>query len=338
MKIRNPNLKELPYIIDMVSKNLGYNTEEGSVLNDFPLVYKENNLQNLWVLENEGQICSHLAVYPSRIKIHAEVLSSIGVGGVVTDLSHRGKGYSSKLMTQVLECYENKNDVAIAVLWSNLWEFYSRFSFFPSGNQIRQTCRVDLALVNRKNNYKVQRKIDTELLKKSYDLFKKHSFGNIRTEKEHLTYLEKGSANSFFLLNEEVLLAYILIDKGKDLKNYIHEWAGSEESLKILLDEVLLDRKTEVEIISPVQLAWANDYLKSDNLFKEVMGLIKILNKSLLVEILKESLKEDKKSLSQALEASRKTDKEFLEVLFGGPSDVSLSAKLPIWYWGMDSI
>lgn len=339
MKIRNPNKIELPYIIELVSKNLKYHTEEGSVQKDFPLVYQENNLENLWVLEGEGKILSHIATYPSAVKIHGNLLPTLGIGGVITEESHRGRGYSSKLMTQVLEASIQKKKQILAILWSDRWSFYERFGFYPAGTQIRVSCRKEKAQNVLKQGLSIDQKINEDHLTKSYELFNRQTFGNQRTREEHISYLKRGSAHPYFLQRDKALVAYALVDKGKDLKNYVHEWAGeSEEDLNILLNALVQKRGEILELIGPKEMPWAKNFIQEDTVHKEVMGLVNLLNKDALISFAQQRFKQNASKLKE-LNAyiGDHTSGALIQLLFG-PSENDSKSHLPLWYWGMDSI
>ena len=57
---------DLPQIIDLLDKifRREKGVEDQSVLTDFPLVFDDDNLANCRVIERDGRIVSHAAVWP----------------------------------------------------------------------------------------------------------------------------------------------------------------------------------------------------------------------------------------------------------------------------------
>jgi len=51
-----------------------------------------------------------------------------------------------------------------------------------------------------------------------------------RLPEEHALVLESGSCSVISAWVGKQLAAYFVIGKGKDLQNYIHEWAGATQS------------------------------------------------------------------------------------------------------------
>lgn len=370
MDTRNPKPDELPKLIAQISKAFSYNKDEGDVSKDFPQLYNSSNSKHLWASFEGEKLVAHAGYYPTVMRVENRALPVIGIGGVYTEAEFQGQGNASKL---IQNCCDQgaKEGAALAFLWSDKHEFYAKQGFFLTGRQwtveldpkdapkLRERGEKSL---HAKDIRVVEGDSGAEFLAQSKRLLDSYPIGISRTEEEHKNYLSSGSCKVISAWAGKELVGYFLVGKGKDLQNYIHEWAGAEGALHHLMAECLETFQVKLFLLSPQfmpdEVNWI--YILDEMGFAmraEYMGLVKILNfekvKKLVGEYLQSvGLNPADLELAQAGEKFsvvwRKdtklefAEKDFVRFLFGPdmPAHPELKAFLPLrlWYWGMDSV
>ncbi|GIS63682.1 MAG: hypothetical protein CM1200mP2_59070 [Planctomycetaceae bacterium] len=89
---------DLPQIIDLLDTifRREKGVEDQSVLTDFPLVFDDDNLANCRVIERDGRIVSHAAVWPRTFRFSGESISVGIIVLVATDSRYRRQGLAAE--------------------------------------------------------------------------------------------------------------------------------------------------------------------------------------------------------------------------------------------------
>ena len=79
----------------------------------------------------DNQIIANVSANALNTVIEGKKKSAIQIGTVMTHPDYRNKGFSAKLMNQVLQEYEDKCDFIYLFANETVLDYYSKFSFIP---------------------------------------------------------------------------------------------------------------------------------------------------------------------------------------------------------------
>jgi hypothetical protein len=189
-------------------------------------------------------------------------LSVGGIGGVASLPEFRGQGLASKLVERCVEDLRQQG-AALAFLWSDQHDFYRNLGFELVGRQwmvvlpkekvalLREEAER-LRLEHRQNSNKfsfsTNASIAAQAGKSLYDL---HSLRIERSAVDFAKLISSKGAKVFTAELNGKLEAYFIVGKGIDLKNHVHEWAGSEEAMLSLLAFALDTIGNDLTFLSP---------------------------------------------------------------------------------------
>jgi|GEM_PF-5213156 len=372
MDIRNPEAGELTELTSLISSALGYNKEEPGVARDFPQLYQASNSKHLWAAFEKKDLVAHAGFFPSVMKVESLSLPVAGIGGVFTKEEKQGQGLATQLIEKCAR-EAKRGGAALAFLWSDKHEFYGKQGFHLVGRQwtvaLEPKHAAALTAMGEKlgipgNALKItDEAVSTgEFLRQSHAYLEIYPLGIARSPEEHAQYLESGSCRVISAWVGQQLAAYFVIGKGKDLQNYIHEWAGAEGALHHLAARCLQDFGHGLFLLSPqfmpdeVPWIYALDGAGVP-VSAEYLALVKLLDfskvKKLTHEYMKQlGLEESDLTMEESNgeyeliwrggEAQVFDEAGFLRLLFGPelPENKEMQAFLPmrLWYWGMDSV
>lgn len=371
MDTRNPTQTEIDDIVGRISRAFSYNKEEGSVARDFPQLYNPSNSQRLWAAYEGEKFVAHAGYYPAVMRVEGLALPVAGIGGVYTEPEFQGQGAASSLVEKCVS-QARKEGAALAFLWSDKHEFYSKLGFFLAGRQ--WTLSFDIAHVPalRARGEKlglaaadvqvIEGDLSDEFLMESRTLLGELPLGISRTLEEHGAYMRSGACRVIGAWVGKDLLAYFVLGKGKDLQGYVHEWAGEESALCHLAAQCMESFGVGFHLLSPqfmpdeVNWLYALDEIGVP-MRAEYMGLVKLLDFTKLKKLVGEYMerlglaasdlvlqKHDEEYLAKWRDGTelKFSERDFLRFLFGPdmPKHEELKAFLPLrlWYWGMDSV
>lgn len=370
MEIKNPTPAELTEIVGQISKAFLYKEGEGSVADDFPQLYQASNSKNLWAGYEAGQLAAHAGFYPTEMKVEGIPLPVAGIGGVFSKPELQGQGIATALVKKCLD-EAQKQGCALAFLWSDKHDFYARMGFHLVGRQwtiALEPKHASLLTVRgeksgiKKESLRFSEEINSELLAKSFMRLQAYPVGIARSPQEHALLLNSGACTVISAWAGKELAAYFVMGKGKDLQNYVHEWAGEEGALHQLAAYVLEKVNHPVFVLSPQFMPDEVNWIYSLDeigvpLKPEQMALVKILDFAKLKKLVGDfmarlglnpsDLKLEQREGQYHIEWRQKTrlhfnEADFLRFLFGPemPTHQELKAFLPLrlWYWGMDSV
>jgi GNAT superfamily N-acetyltransferase len=185
------------------------------------------NANRVFILIGDGQIVASCAYTLFNIPSFAEAESTnsriAGISLVITHPNYRGRGFSKRLM---FECEEQARSEGafLSLLWSDLYDFYSKLGYCLGGQELQWniTDTQKEILIP----YKTTRNLDEiQSLYPDQSIFPKRDW----TQYKKFTELK----------NFEIIVpqpngltnAYIMIGKGRDLKNCIHEFGGDPQQI-----------------------------------------------------------------------------------------------------------
>src|SRR5438045_5672645 len=79
-----------------------------------------------WVIEEYGQLVSHIRIYDRWIRVEQAKVHIAGIGNVITALNARGHGYAGKIMRTMLPVLQQEG-YAYSLLWTHLPDLCGRY-------------------------------------------------------------------------------------------------------------------------------------------------------------------------------------------------------------------
>lgn len=266
---RQPMESEYSKVMNFLDTHLRPSSK-WSVAAEYPTALNLQNLNNIKVIFEEGQVVSHAVLRPTIVKTPSLFLKVGAVGSVVTDQAFRNKGFSKALIQDCLKSAEQQM-CDFAILWTNLYDFYRKLGFELAGSEVsfvidKELDLSQILLANRPGGaapygqLKEGVDIDPKAILK---LYQKHTVTSLRSESEVKNYLSIPNARVFSLWDQGHLMAYAVLGKGEDLSGYIHEWGGSVSHLFYLLNAIRKQMSGPITIICPKH---------AENLIKQLGG------------------------------------------------------------------
>lgn len=359
---RSAQDSELTQLIDFLTQKL--RTEASwSIASEYPTTLSVQNLHNMRIIKDKNQVVSHAVLKPLIIKNPHLVFKVGAIGSVVTDEAYRQQGLGQQIINDCIEQAEKQN-CDIAILWTNLYDFYRKMNFELAGSEISFV--IDRPLTQNLGNYKylTNSKIAPEALLRVYS---QHTVASARTLDEVKKFLSipNTQVHSAWDTNNQ-LAAYAIEGKGADLNGYIHEWGGSITALLGLLTTVFTTQKQTKTLIVPRHSKNLIEKLDALHLIRNdgFLGMIKLTQFDQLSGKIKRAFRAEgiidmvlekrpngywfgigQEILTVANEA------DVVRLLFGpidykalhllSPAAVQKIEKilpLPLWVWGWDSV
>jgi GNAT superfamily N-acetyltransferase len=359
---RAPRAEEYAQVLNFFTENL--RKDKGWTLADeYPLALSMGNLENVRVIEKDGKYLSGSVVKTTLVKSPAGLFKVAGIGSVVTDPSHRNQGLSRQVLDA---CLENARASAcdIAILWSDLHDFYRKLGFELAGTEvsIRITGDFDAGPSNLK--FMDSAKVAAEPILRLYG---QHTCGTLRSLEDLRKSLMIPNTRVYTAWDENgQMTAYAIEGKGADLSGYIHEWGGSVSKLLPLFSYIAKSQQRQITVIAPRHSRNLIKQMegKGATVVEGVLGMIKIVNPDLLFSKVRRyarNLGIDNFLIEQRQGVTHfgfdeqlfKTDSEadVIRLVFGPAKASDLHAfdpetakkletifPLPFWIWGWDSV
>ncbi len=316
-----------------------------SIRDEFPAVFGDFPGGNSLYVESAGRVVSHVA-YLTRVFRHPHFHFKVGlIGSVVTAEAFRGHGIASSLLREALLQLKN-NGCLFAILWAENPEFYRPLGFERAGQE--QSLKFTADEINDCEVTEAVVEFDPRLHAEGvWRLYRQHELTVDRSLQEFKRLCRIPNARIFVTLSDEGgVTSYIVIHKGLDFQNYIHEWGGTMDHVRANVARVqkqfFSDR--ELTLIAPGRY----DLKKLRPLAVEtshgVVGMVKLLDRPRLRALYNDYLKLSGEKAWMGEEwggdgrsVPTKTDSEFLRAVLGDDGR-SAHPVLPFFLWGLDSI
>lgn len=331
-------------VFDFLNRENSQN-EPRSIREEYPSVFRAcPGGESLYIQEGD-RIVSH-AAFVEREFQHPAVRIKIGlIGSVVTHPSYRGRGFATQLIQRA--CKElKKRGCVVAMLWSDQTEFYAPLGFHRAGKE--QDLRFSAELMG--SDFGIVRPMnfdhDAHFI---WRMYQKQHCRLDRSLEEQKKLLKTPKAQVFVTEKDGKLTSYLVINKGADFTDYIHEWGGDISELQRNISFC----QKNIFIGKPLTLIAPHDYdismLKqiSEEKWEGVLGLIRVLDKNLLLSTYMNYLKQKNvdhvwsKNKDSILfsndEFQLKSECDVIQLVFGDEKRCHHSV-LPLFLWGFDSI
>jgi N-acetylglutamate synthase-like GNAT family acetyltransferase len=364
MEAKIPKSIDRIQIDEFLNKNLRPNVN-WSLRDEYPLAFSEQNMINMRFIQDDQKILAHAVLKTNLIQTQYHLFKVGFIGSVITDEEHRGKGLSKEVIKSCLDASQ-RQDCDFAMLWTDLFNFYSKFGFEMAGQEVAlQVSKNFKAEIKESLRFLESSQVSPESILKLYN---KHSLRTLRTTSDIMQYLKIPQTKTFTAWNKMTneLEAYCILGKGVDFGNYIHEWGGNVSAVVSLVKHIQMQQEERITLITPPQCS--NLIRKMEDLgaekFHGILGMIKIVNPTHLCKKIKKGARalgyssfvfeyRDNQYFFGYGDEIYQTDSEqdIVRLIFGpmtpkqihpfSPSALeALNEIFPIafWVWGWDSI
>lgn len=358
---RPPRENEYPQILNFLDSELRPE-KKWSLASEYPTAFSLSNMHNIRVITDNNRLLSHAVIKPLIVRTPLAIYKVAAVGSVFTHPEHRNMGLSHKVLEECLH-EATKQECDMAILWSDLYEFYRKMNFELAGSEISFVLENEFAAPMTGLKIIKGTQISVDAVTRLYN---QHSVNSVRTTEETRKFFQIPNSSVFTAWNNSnQLVAYAIEGKGADLTGYIHEWGGSTPAILSLLSHIRKETGKAVTIILPAHAQNMIRHLdKIEGATKNhgYLGMIKILNHEQLFKKIKKAARSiglndfvlEKNSQGYVLGVASELliisdEKDLTRVLFGPRVDLpditpEIQAQfdkilpLPLWIWGWDSI
>jgi hypothetical protein len=319
------------------------------------------------IITEQKKVLSHAVLKPLIIKTPLCVLKVGAIGSVVTDETCRNQGLSRQIIENCLE-EARKQDCDIAVLWTNLYDFYRKLNFELAGSEVSIVIEQEFAAPDSAGLKFVKgTQISAEAI---HRLYSQHTVTSVRSIEDIRKFLRIPQTQVYTAWdNQGQLLAYAIEGKGIDLGGYIHEWGGKVSGLIALFSHIRQEKKKAFTVIMPRHSENLLNKLQSPEISGSFtvnhgyLGMIKIVNYDGLFAKIKRAARSlgiadlvlEKRGISEFVFGVGtelvviSEERTLTQVLFGPMPLIDLFSEktwktlekilpLPLWIWGWDSI
>lgn len=257
---RPPHEYEYKKLVEFLDRSLRPGSQ-WSIENEYPTTLNLSNLNNMRVIFEEESVVSHAVLKPMIVKTPILLLKVGAIGSVVTDSEHRNKGFSKQIIDSCIQTAEAQG-CDIAILWTNLYDFYRKFGFELAGSEISLVVHDEFSVPDEGLRIMESNKVSPDALLKLYNQHRVFSLRNTEDMKKFLNIPNSRVYTAWDTNNN--LVAYAIEGKGADLTNYIHEWGGGVSKLTALFSHIRKKAGNPITVITPAH---------SQNLIRTMMDL-----------------------------------------------------------------
>lgn len=359
---RSPTPNEWPELVSFLDTTLR-NGSTWSITNEYPTALNTHNLHNIRVIADNNKIVSHALVKPIILKSPHIIYKLGAIGSVVTNPDYRHQGLSSQIIEACLGLAKEQS-CDLAILWTDLFDFYNKFGFELSGYEYSFIIDRPLMTTEANLRFSSDSKIAAESIQR---LYSNHTVASVRTLEEFKKFLTIPNTKIYTAWDQQgQLAAYAIEGKGVDLTGYIHEWGGSVSSLLSLFNYIHGIKKKPYTLIVPKHSENLIGHLKhySSIMNEGYLGMLKIIDFEQLSTKIKRAFRAEgisdivlEKQGEQYLFGcgadlyTMTSEREMVKLLFGPihfddlafikketRDKLSTLLPLPLWVWGWDSV
>lgn len=359
---RSPHEAELPHVLDFLNQKLRQDAG-WSIAAEYPTALNRNNMHNMRIIADEGKVLSHAVLKPLIIKSPHVIFKVGAIGSVVTREEYQGQGLSTQILSDCLKIASDQS-CDIAILWTDLFDFYRRVGFELAGREISFVIEDEFQVPSQNLRFSTDSRVSPDAI---YRLYSAHSVNSVRTIEETKKFLHIPQTKVYTAWEPNgQLAAYAIEGKGIDLGGYLHEWGGSVSKLLALFSFIRAQKGQPVTVICPHHAQ--NLIQQLQNLPVTVnqgfLGMIKLVNFDQLAAKIKRAFRAEGVAdivlekhpdhfvfgIGQDLYTINK-ETDMVRLLFGPVDYRALDMfkaettdklekilPLPLWIWGWDSI
>lgn len=274
---RSPRETEFPQVLNFLNESLRAEAK-WSIAAEYPTALTPQNIHNMHIIAEGSRVLSHGVLKPLVIKTPQAILKVGAIGSIVTDEKHRGQGLSTQIIQSCLQS-ATAQQCDIAILWTDLFDFYRKMGFELAGTEISFVIEDNFAPPHVDGlKFMSDTKVSPDAI---HRLYSTHTVSSVRTIEETRKFLSIPQTKIYTAWETSgQLAAYAIEGKGVDLGGYIHEWGGSAPKLLALLSHIRREKDQPFTIICPKHSTNLISQLKTKPVTTNngFLGMIKIIH------------------------------------------------------------
>lgn len=214
-----------------------FRPDKQSMLQEYSIVYNEENLENIRIIVEDGKAVSHIGTIERDISIHYCKSRTGFIGGVCTDPSYRGRGYATIILNDCMNRFE-KNGCDFMLI-SGGRGLYDKIDSLRVGQVHNITVtKGDLKRFKEVDTVSIE-PYNENYLPQMFAAYDKKKVKFIRLKKDWEIGLKCGQvmnkpSNFFIVKNKDEFEGYLIISfAGEETSKTgnVLEYAGSTKSL-----------------------------------------------------------------------------------------------------------
>jgi len=246
---RNDELHEMISLVDSVMR-VG---SDQTFLTDYPLVYRESNLQNIFIIKVKGEIVSVVPYFPREVSIDGCRFTIGIISPTATSPDHRKRGYGLNCLNACIEKMTT-DGIDLSVLWTEIptFRFYehAQYQAVRSQKWFCSCSKTDAGLFANNGHQIVEydpqsRRYITDIR----DMHEKAVFGVLRSTEAYPFLFSLPKMKTLIALQNNEPVGYLLVSRATNRPGLL-EAGGEKTAVETLVNNVLdeLDDKTALEV------------------------------------------------------------------------------------------
>jgi N-acetylglutamate synthase-like GNAT family acetyltransferase len=246
--------------------------EPGTMEIEYPHVLGRDNIENMRVIVEDGEVISHSAIYFSTIRSRDLAFKVGGISAVGTHPDHRERGLAGSVVRDCIEVMRERG-CHLSFLWTDRHDFYRSFGYEPSGSfyLLKPTASEfsdappDCDIVP----------YCPERLPEIISIHDREPFRTERTAEEYETFFSLSRTETLLALRDGKVSAYAARGRGRDLMGFMHDWGGEpRDLLRLASEHVALSGADDIYVLAPTHENAFTDLLADLGVQKAYMKLV----------------------------------------------------------------
>jgi len=222
-----------------------------SLLTDYPLVYQDSNMQNIFVIKVNGEMASVVPYFPRKVVFHGCRFKIGIISPTATSPDHRRKGYGLKCLNACVEKM-TRDGIDLSVLWTEVptFRFYehAQYQGVRSQEYLYSCTKTDQKVFSNNGHQVIE--YDPESKQYIADIQAIHNmevFSVVRSSEEYPFLFSLPNMITLVALQGDEPIAYLLVSRAVNRPGLV-EAGGEKAAVETLVEHVLaeLDDHTEL--------------------------------------------------------------------------------------------
>lgn len=232
---------ELPEVIALVDDEMRKGSAQ-SMLTDYPLVYQQSNLQNIYIQKMDGRLVSVVPFIAHDVAVGGCGLTIGIISPTVTHIDYRKNGYATMCLRKCVDKMIS-DDVDLSILWTNIetFPFYENTEFQGVRGQafIYSCSREDAQRFNDIDCQVEQYESGgAKYIDEIKEMHESDGNGVLRSCDEYKKLLDLPGVKTLIAVNQSRAVAYLVASEAIN-KPGILEGGGEVSFLEALLHKTL---------------------------------------------------------------------------------------------------
>lgn len=219
-----------------------------SFLTDYPLVYQDSNMQNIYIIKDGEDVVSVVPVLPREVVID-DCRFEIGIiSPTATSPDHRKKGYALKCVKACIEKMRS-GGVDLTILWTIIptFRFYehAKFQAVRSQDSLYSCNKKDASLFANNGHTVVEYDPSSQqYIEDIQKMHEKEPVGVVRKDQDYPLLFSLPKSKTLIALQGDKPLGYLMISHSVNKPGLV-EAGGDKAAVETLVNFVLSNFATE---------------------------------------------------------------------------------------------